>query len=111
MPSGSISLMTQRLAAHGAWSVNGMSFLLTGRRETMLCLSVGGVAPCDLVMLAKQTAAAQEALMAAFAKHAAKPGKADLMEPVLPPVPTLGNEWPMLESDCGPHVATVRRGQ
>jgi hypothetical protein len=39
-------------------------------------------------MLAKQTAAAQEALMAAFAEHAAKPGRADLMEPVLPPVPT-----------------------
>jgi hypothetical protein len=38
-------------------------------------------------MLARQTAAAQEALMAAFAQHAAKPGKADLMEPVLPPVP------------------------
>ena len=46
-----------------------------------------GVAPCDLAMLAKQTAAAQEALMAAFAEHAAKPGKSDLMEPVLPPVP------------------------
>lgn len=46
-----------------------------------------GVTPCDLAMLAKQTAAAQEALMAAFADHAAKPGKADLMEPVLPPVP------------------------
>lgn len=47
------------------------------------------VAPCDLAMLAKQTTAAQEALMAAFAEHAAKPGKADLMEPVLPRVPTL----------------------
>lgn len=45
------------------------------------------VAPCDLAMLAKQTTAAQEALMAAFAEHVAKPGKADLMEPVLPPVP------------------------
>ena len=45
------------------------------------------VAPCDLAMLAKQTSAAQEALMAAFAEYAAKPGKADLMEPVLPPVP------------------------
>lgn len=46
-----------------------------------------GLVPCDLAMLAKQTAAAQEALMAAFAEHAAKPGKADLMEPVLPHVP------------------------
>ena len=46
-----------------------------------------GVAPCDLAMLAKQTAAAQETLLTAFAEHAAKPGKADLMEPVLPSVP------------------------
>jgi hypothetical protein len=46
------------------------------------------VAPCDLAMPAKQTAAAQEALMAAFAEHTAKPGKADLMEPVLPPILT-----------------------
>jgi len=45
------------------------------------------VTPCDLAMFAKQTNAAQEALMAAFAGHAAKPGKADLMEPVLPRVP------------------------
>lgn len=45
------------------------------------------VTPCDLAMLAKQTTAAQEVLMAAFAEYAAKPGKADLMEPVLPPVP------------------------
>lgn len=46
-----------------------------------------GVQPCDLALLAKQATAAQEALMAAFAEHRAKPGKANLMEPVLPPVP------------------------
>lgn len=50
-------------------------------------LAQWGVAPCDLAILAKQTTAAQEAIMAAFVEHAAKPGKADLMEPTLPPVP------------------------
>jgi hypothetical protein len=50
-------------------------------------LAQWGVAPCDLATLAKQTTAAQEAIMAAFAEQAAKPGKADLMEPTLPPVP------------------------
>lgn len=48
-----------------------------------------GVEPCDLVLLAKQAAAAQETIMGAFAEHAAKPGKADLMEPALAPVPPL----------------------
>jgi len=45
--------------------------------------------PCDLGMLAKQTVAAQEVIMGAFAAHVAtKRGKAaDLIEPVLPPVP------------------------
>jgi hypothetical protein len=38
-------------------------------------------------MLAKLVTAAQECVMAAFAEHAAKPGKADLMEPTMPPVP------------------------
>jgi hypothetical protein len=52
-----------------------------------------GVAPCDLAILAKQTTAAQEAIMAAFAEHAAKPGKADLMEPTLLPVPSPGRVW------------------
>lgn len=46
-----------------------------------------GVAPCDLRMLAQLTNAAQEAVMAAFAEYVAKPGKADLMEPTLSPVP------------------------
>jgi hypothetical protein len=50
-------------------------------------LTQWGVVPCDLAAFAKQTTAAQEALMAAFAEYAAKPGKADLMEPVLPPLP------------------------
>lgn len=34
------------------------------------------VTPCDLARLAKQAIAAQEAVMPAFAEHAAKPGKA-----------------------------------
>ncbi len=43
--------------------------------------------PCDLAQLRKQTIAAHEVIMAAFTEQAAKPGKADLMEPTLPPVP------------------------
>jgi hypothetical protein len=50
-------------------------------------LAQWGVEPCDLTLLAKQTTAAQEAIMVAFAEHVVKPGKADLMEPALPPVP------------------------
>jgi hypothetical protein len=38
-------------------------------------------------MLAGQTIAAQAAIMAAFEEHRSKPGKADLIAPVLPPVP------------------------
>ena len=51
-------------------------------------LAQWGVTPCDLAMLAKQTIAIQEAVMAAFTEYAAKPGKANLMEPTLPPVPS-----------------------
>jgi hypothetical protein len=46
-----------------------------------------GAEPCDLAMLAGQTTAAQAAIMTAFEEHRSKPGKADLIEPVLPPVP------------------------
>jgi hypothetical protein len=45
------------------------------------------VAPCDLAMLTKEATAAREAVIAAFAEQAARPGKADLMEPALPLVP------------------------
>lgn len=51
-------------------------------------LAEWGVKPCDLAMLAEQTIAAQEAVMSAFAEHAAKPGKAELVEPSMPAVPT-----------------------
>jgi hypothetical protein len=62
--------------------------VLTDRTPRDHPLPVGwGVQPCDLALLAKQTTAAQETLMASFAEHRAKPGKAKLMEPVLPPVP------------------------
>jgi hypothetical protein len=46
-----------------------------------------GVEPCDLAMLAEQVIAAQAAIMAAFEDYRAQPGKANLMEPNLPPVP------------------------
>jgi hypothetical protein len=63
-------------------------------------LAQWGVPPCDLAILAKQTTAAQEAIMAAFAEHAAKPRKADLMEPTLPPVPAgLATSHGDLDSD------------
>lgn len=45
------------------------------------------VVPCDVTVLAKHIEAAQDAVMAAFAEHAAKPGNADLAEPTLLPVP------------------------
>ena len=38
-------------------------------------------------MLAGQTAAAQAVIMTAFEEHRSKPGKADLTEAVLPPIP------------------------
>jgi hypothetical protein len=43
--------------------------------------------PCDLTMLAEQTTAAQVTIMATFEEYRAKPGKANLMEPNLLPVP------------------------
>ena len=43
--------------------------------------------PCDLAMLAEQITAAQATIMAAFEEYCARPGKADLMPPNLPPVP------------------------
>jgi hypothetical protein len=45
------------------------------------------VEPCDLAMLAEQTSAAQASLMTALTEYRSKPGKADLTEPTLPPVP------------------------
>jgi hypothetical protein len=46
-----------------------------------------GVEPTDLAMLAEETTAAQATIMAAFEGHRSEPGKADLIEPVLPLVP------------------------
>ena len=45
------------------------------------------VQSADLAILAGEIAAAQAAIMAAFEKHRSEPGKADLIEPVLPLVP------------------------
>jgi hypothetical protein len=62
--------------------------VLTDRTPRSHPLLVGwGVEPCDLVMLAEQTTAAQAAIMAAFEEHRAKPGKAALIPPVLSSVP------------------------
>jgi hypothetical protein len=62
--------------------------VLTDRtpREDALLIS-WGAEPCDLAMLAGQVTAVQAAIMAAFRAHRSKPGKAGLIEPVLPPVP------------------------
>lgn len=51
-------------------------------------LAEWGVKPCDLAMLAKQTVAAQEVVMSAFAAYAARPGKAELVEPSMLALPT-----------------------
>lgn len=76
-------------APRRAWSMLCERYVVLTNRTPRdhAALARWDVAPCDLAMLAKQTTAAQEALMAAFAEHAARPGRADLMEPVLPPVP------------------------
>jgi len=76
-------------ASRRAWSMACDRYVILTDRTPRdhAVLAQWGVVPCDLATLAKQTTAAQEALMAAFAGHAARPGKADLMEPVLLPVP------------------------
>ena len=62
--------------------------VLTDRTPREHPLFIGwGVEPCDLAMLAKQITAAQAAIVAAFGEYRTRPGKADLMEPVLPPAP------------------------
>ena len=72
-----------------AWSMTCDRYVIRGPQPANhAVLAQWGVTPCDLAMLAKQTIAIQEAVMAAFTEYAAKPGKADLMEPTLPPVPS-----------------------
>ena len=62
--------------------------VLTDRTPREHPLLIGwDVEPCDLAMLAEQTTAAQATIMAAFGEHRTRPGKADLIEPDLPPVP------------------------
>jgi hypothetical protein len=62
--------------------------ILTDRtpREHPLLIS-WGAEPCDLAMLAEQTTVAQATLMAAFEAYRSRPGKSELVEPVLSPVP------------------------
>jgi hypothetical protein len=81
--------LAQDGASHRAWSMACDRYVILTDRTPRdhAAFARWGLAPCDLAMLAKQTMAAQEVVMAAFADHAAKPGKADLMEPSLPPVP------------------------
>jgi hypothetical protein len=62
--------------------------ILTDRTPREHPLLTGwGVKRCDLAMLAKQTTVGQAAIMTAFEEYRTKPGKADLTEPVLPPLP------------------------
>lgn len=63
------------------------------------------VTPCDLATLAKHATAAQNAVMAAFAEQAARPGKADLMEPTLPDIPAPLDQK-VLEADS-PQLVTL----
>ena len=76
-------------ASRRGWSMACERYVILTNRTPRdhAVLAQWGVVPCDLAALAEQTTSAQEALMAAFAEYAAKPGKADLMEPMLPPVP------------------------
>jgi hypothetical protein len=62
--------------------------VLTDRTPRQHSLLTGwGVEPADLAMLAEETTAARATIMSAFEEHRSKPGKADLIEPALPPVP------------------------
>ena len=81
--------LAETTASRRAWSMTCDRYVILTDRTPRdhAVLAQWGVVPCDLAMLAKQTTAAQEAIMAAFAEHAARPGKTDLMEPTLPPVP------------------------
>jgi hypothetical protein len=73
--------------------------VLTERTPRNHPLLVGwGIEPCDLVMLADQTAAAQAAIRTAFEEYRTKPGKADLIQPALPPAPAPVNQA-ALEAD------------
>lgn len=74
-----------------AWGMTRDRYVvLTNRSPRDHPLLAGwGVVPCDVEMLAKQTAAAQDAIMTAFAAYVAtKRGKAaDLAEPTLAAIP------------------------
>jgi hypothetical protein len=62
--------------------------VLTDRTPREHPLLIGwGAKPCDLAMLAEQTTVAQVSLMAAFEEYRSKPGKGELVEPVLSLVP------------------------
>jgi hypothetical protein len=62
--------------------------VLTDRTPREHPLLIGWDAkPCDLAMLAEQTTLAQATLMAAFEEYRSKPGKGELVEPVLSAVP------------------------
>ena len=62
--------------------------VLTDRTPRKHSLLIGwGVEPADLAILAEESTATQATIIAAFKEHRSKPGKADLIEPVLPPVP------------------------
>jgi hypothetical protein len=82
--------LAEDAAPRRAWSMACDRYVILTDRTPRdhAVLARWGVAPCDLATLAKQTTIGQEAIMAAFAEHAAKPGKADLTEPTLPPVPS-----------------------
>jgi hypothetical protein len=64
--------------------------VLTDRTPPDHPLLIGwGAEACDLATLAGETIATQAAIMAAFEEHRIRPGKGDLAEPTLPPVPAL----------------------
>lgn len=70
--------------------------VLTDRTPREHPLLIGwDVEPADLAMLAAETTAAQAAVMAAFEKYRSKPGKADLMEPTMSPVPVPFDQTPL----------------
>ena len=62
--------------------------ILTDRTPREHPILIGwGVEPSDLAMLAKQTITLQTTVLTAFSKYRARPGKSELIEPNLLPVP------------------------
>lgn len=81
--------LREDLVLRRAWSMSCDRYVVVTSRTPLdhPAFSGWGLKPCDLSGLLDQTAAAQEMILAALAEHKKEPGKKNLAEPSLPPVP------------------------